>query len=142
MTLTETQRKMMHLGDSIRACGKAAVEEFNQLCRERGIEDLFFCAIRDYTDQHVEIAQKVHDNWHTTKNFKVGDKVYVVPLTHTLMETCIRARVIEVGNDGWGYRLRAFENDLPGIYMFNMWDKDLIPRVGKKVMPTPPEKKI
>jgi hypothetical protein len=138
MPRTETQQKAMNLVESIRQCGRAAVEDLKQLCRDRGVED-DLCFTVDYKDHHLAIAQEVWNRWHTIKNFKVGDKVYVVPLTHTLMKSCIRATVTEVNDDGWGYRLRAFESDLPGIYMFNMWDKDLQPRVGKKNKPTPPE---
>ncbi len=138
MPRTETQQKVMILIESIRQCGKAAVEDLKRTCRERGVDD-DLCFSLNHTDQHLEIAQEVWNSWHTTKNFKVGDKVYVVPLTCTLMKSCIRATVTEVNDDGWGYRLRAFESDLPGIYMFNMWDKDLQTRVGKKNKPTPPE---
>ena len=136
MSFTEAQKKAMDLVDSIRQCGKAAVEELRSMCRERGLEDdLFFH--RDYTDKHLEIAQEIWKRWHTTKNFNVGDKVYFVPNTFTLMKNCIRATVTEVNDDGWGYRLQAFKSDLPGIYMFNIWDSDLLPRVGKKNKPTP-----
>jgi len=139
MSRTENQQKTINLIESIRMCGKTAFENLNRNFRDCGIEDdLFFS--RDYTDKHLEIAQAVWNLWHTTNNFKVGDKVYVVPLTHTLMKNCIRATITEAdNNDGWGYRLRAFESDLPGIYMFNIWDKDLQPRIGKKNKPTPPE---
>ncbi len=138
MARTEAQQKAMNLIESIRMSGKAAVEDLRRTCREHGVEDdLFFSS--DYADQYLQIAQEVWDRWHTTNNFKVGDKVYVVPLTHTLMENCIRARVTEIKDDRWGYRLRAFKSDLPGIYMFNMWDKDLQPRVDKKQKPIPPE---
>ena len=45
----------------------------------------------------------------------------------------IRAIITEIDNTGWGYQLRAFQQDLPGIYMYNVWDVDLIPRKnGKK----------
>lgn len=71
------------------------------------------------------------------KKFKVGDKVYVVPTGFTTFKYCIRAVVTEVNDDGWGYRLKAFLKDLPGVYMFNMWDKDLEPRVGKALKPVP-----
>lgn len=53
------------------------------------------------------------------------------------MDYCIRATVTEITTDGWGYHLRAFREDLPGIYMFNMWDKDLQPRIDKTKKPTP-----
>ncbi len=69
----------------------------------------------------------------TTDKFKIGDKVYVSPGRPTYAFTYyIRATVTEVGQDDWGYRLRAFEQDLPAIYMFNIWDEDLLPRSSKK----------
>ena len=138
MPRTEFQQKAMNLVESLRQCGKAAMEDLKQLCRERGVED-DLCFTIDYKDHHLLIVQEIWDRWHTTKNFKVGDKVHVVPLTFTTCKTCIRATVIEVNDDGWGYRLRAFESDLPGIFMFNIWDKDLRSRVGKKSLPTPLE---
>ena len=76
----------------------------------------------------------------TTSNFKVGDKVYVVPGRPTFAFThYIRATITEVGQDGWGYRLRTFLKDLPGIYMFNIWDEDLLPRTDKSQKKLPPE---
>lgn len=58
----------------------------------------------------------------TTINFKVGDKVYVLPEKPTFpFKNCIRATVTEVRDDGFGYSLRAFKKDLPGIYMFNIF---------------------
>ncbi len=138
MSRTETQQKTRNLIESISMCGKAAIEDLREAYRELGIEDDLYSSAA-YADQHLEIAQKVWDRWHTTKNFKIGDKVYVVPLTFTIIKNCIRATVTEINDDGWGYRLRAFESDLPGIFMFNMWDKDLCPRIGKKQKPTPTE---
>lgn len=134
---TEDQHKIMDMMDRIKMCGKVAWEEFKRLCNEKGISDYPFIA--EYTPEHLEVCQEVWNKWHTTNNFKVGDKVYVVPLTPTIIPHCIRAVVTEISTDGWGYRLRAFRQDLPGIYMFNIWDKDLIPRVGKANKPTPPE---
>lgn len=128
----------MNLIEQIKMYGAVAKADLNRICKERGIEnDPFFSY--EFTELHLEIAKEVYALWRTTKNFKVGDKVYVVPLMPTTIPTCIRARVEEVGTDGWGYRLRAFQSDLPGIFMFNMWDKDLKPRTSKAVMPTPPE---
>jgi len=142
MSLTENQKKTVYLVESIRHCGRLAVEDLRRAYHEHGFEDDICISYRDYTDKHLEIAQDIWNLWHTIKNFKVGDKVYFVPLTYTSMENCIRATVTEVNDDGWGYRLRAFQSDLPGIYMFNIWDKDLQPRVGKKQKSTPSELRI
>lgn len=73
---------------------------------------------------------------HTTKNFKVGDKVHVVPREFTPYEYCIRAVVVSI-NDC--YHLKAFLQDLPGVWMFNIWDGDLVLREGKGRRPAPPE---
>ena len=123
------QHKVMLKVDQIKLCGKGAVNDFKRLCRDCGIESSVFSC--DYTEAHLEVCEKVLKLWHTTKKFKVGDKVYVIPQTPTIFKYCIRAVVTEVGTDRWGYRLRAFEKDLPGIFMFNMWDKDLKPRFSK-----------
>jgi hypothetical protein len=66
------------------------------------------------------------------KKYKVGDKVYVHPGESS--RVCyIRATITEL-DDGvfGGYELRAFEQDLPGIFMFNVWDDELLPRDSKK----------
>lgn len=133
------KQEAMVMIDRIRQYGDAAKEDLKRAFLEHGLDedDLWRCS--RYDERHLAAAKEVWDRWHTTKNFNVGDKVYVVPLTFTTCKNCIRATVTEVNDDGWGYRLRAFESDLPGIYMFNMWDKDLRPRVGKKNLPTPPE---
>jgi hypothetical protein len=135
----EAKFEAMDLIDRIKTYGKAAKEDLKQTFVKNGLSehDLFFSS--DYTELHLKLAKEVMARWHTTKKFKVGDKVHVVPTDKTLIPYCIRATVTEVNDDGWGYRLRAFESDLPGIYMFNMWDKDLEPRVGKARKPTPPE---
>lgn len=139
MPRMKVQQEAMLRIDEIKMCGQGAKEDFKRLCRERGVDEnsLFFSS--DYTQVHLDISNEVWALWHTTKKFKVGDKVYVVPLTHTTIPNCIRATVTEVGDPRWGYHLRAFESDLPGIYMFNMWDKDLEPRTSKANKPTPPE---
>ncbi len=136
---TKIQQEAMNLIDLLKMCGDKAKADLKRVFKERGLDedDLYFSS--DYTEAHLEAAKEVWKLWHTTDKFKVGDKVYVVPLTHTTIDTCIRATVTEVGTDDWGYRLRAFESDLPGIYMFNMWDKDLEPRVSKAKKPTPKE---
>lgn len=71
--------------------------------------------------------------------FKKGDWVYVCPerpvcsITHF-----IRAIITEDDPDPeWGYRLRAFKQDLPGIWMFNIWDQDLMPRTSKAMLKIP-----
>lgn len=136
--LTKIQQTVMLKLDDIRMCGQGAKDDFKRLCRERGINDDIF-SYREHTQEHLDVCEEVWKLWHTTKNFKVGDKVYVVPTSSTIIPTCIRAIVTEVNDDGWGYRLRAWESDLPGIFMFNIWDKDLEPRTSKKQKPTPPE---
>ena len=116
---------------------KKSRHEFKELARERGLdENVYFLA--EYTDEHIKVMQEIWNRWHTTNNFKVGDKVYVVPNHITTMKTCIRATVTEVDSKR-GYFLRAFESDLPGIYMFNIWDKDLEIRTSKKNKLTPKE---
>ena len=66
--------------------------------------------------------------------YKVGDKVHVRSDDPRATYN-IRATVTEVSNDGWGYHLRAFLKDLPGVHMFNMWDRELVPRTGKARLP-------
>jgi hypothetical protein len=99
---TEVQKEAMNKVESIRMCGKKAYEELKAALRERGLEDDAWFSY-DFTDKHLEVAKEVWDRWHTTNNFKVGDKVYVVPLTSTIMKNCIRATVTEITTDGWGY---------------------------------------
>jgi hypothetical protein len=138
MPRTKTQQDAMTLVEQIDCCGPAAKNDLRRLFREHGIEnDPFFSF--EYTAKHLEVVQEVYNLWHTTTKFKVGDKVYVVPLTPTLMTTCIRGTITEVSDNGWGYHLRAWKSDLPGIYMFNIWDKDLQPRTSKHQKLTPPE---
>jgi hypothetical protein len=82
----------------------------------------------------------------TNENFKPGDHVYVIPDTNTrdyyrqhepnskkTKEKLhyIRATVTDLDENNQGYNLRAFAADCRGIYMFNQWDRDLIPREGK-----------
>lgn len=135
--MADPKIEAMLMIDRIGMCGKKAREDFQRLCRERGIDDSVYF-VSQYTKKHLEVAKEVLKLWHTTDKFKVGDKVYVVPLTPTMMPTCIRAIVTEVDKER-GYFLRAFTRDLPGIYMFNIWDKDLEIREGKAQKPTPPE---
>ena len=68
----------------------------------------------------------------TTCDFKVGDKVYVNPGNRVEggeehFECYIRAKITGI-DEKQGYLLKAFKQDLPGVYMYNIWDKDLIPR--------------
>jgi hypothetical protein len=71
--------------------------------------------------------------YRTTNRFKVGDKVYVHPSSSfTLLENCIRATITDISENN-GYLLRAFKQDLPGIYMFNVYDYQLELRVGKSI---------
>lgn len=73
-----------------------------------------------------------------TQNFKIGDKVHVAPNKPSHCRTCyIRAVVTKVGDDKDGYELEAFEEDLPGIYMFNVWDALLLPRIDENTKPLP-----
>jgi hypothetical protein len=138
MAFTKIQEEVMFKADDIKMLGQGAKDDFARLCRERGISDDLYW-VSKFTKEHLKVCEEVWNLWHTTTKFKVGDKVHVVPTQPTLFTHCIRATVTEVNDDGWGYRLRAFESDLPGIYMFNMWDKDLQPRVGKTRKPVPPE---
>lgn len=73
----------------------------------------------------------------TNTQFKVGDKVYVDPGPMSLMENYIRATITGLDETNNGYLLRAFEQDLPGIHMFNIWDKDLVLRSNKAVKRIP-----
>lgn len=138
MSIDPNLSALMNLTESLRCCGTLAIEELRTAYASHGIEDCV-TLISKCTDQHVAVAQEVWNRWHTTTKFKVDDKVYVVPLTFTSFEYCIRATVTEVGDDGHGYRLRAFASDLPGIYMFNIWDKDLAPRTDKSQRRVPSE---
>jgi hypothetical protein len=68
----------------------------------------------------------------TTANFKVGDHVHVDHNYAMTFGHYIRARITGINN--YGYLLTAFKKDLPGIYMGNIWDKDLVIRKGKARM--------
>lgn len=123
------KRDIMLIMDRISHCGREAVDEVHNLCKN----------VQPHTESHLAICQEVLSRWLTTKNFKVGDKVYVHPGRPTVAFTnYIRATVTEI-NGEWGYHLRAFKQDLPGIFMFNIWDKDLLPRTNKSNKPLPPE---
>ena len=66
----------------------------------------------------------------TTTKFKVGDKVHVDSDGFAeYFGFHIRAIITEI-DPKLGYLLRAFQKDLPGIYMFNVWDCDLTPRTS------------
>lgn len=118
--------------DRIFMCGKEAREDLKQICKSRNIEDHYSFLKPENVNSYLEACKEVWDRWHTTNDFKVGDKVYVKPSEPAIFRDFIRARVTEISTDGWGYHLRAFTQDLPGIFMFNQWDKDLIPRDSKK----------
>lgn len=74
----------------------------------------------------------------TANKFKVGDKVHVDPGEYSGFEHYIRATITKVENDEKGYWLRAFGKDLPGIWMFNVWDKDLTTRSSRARKPRKP----
>lgn len=87
----------------------------------------------------------IDDRPKTTSRFSVGDKVYVAHQdscyecgklkdTYTVFTNHIRATITEI-DDRWGYHLRAFRQDLPGIYMYNVWDYQLSPRISKANKP-------
>ena len=136
--MTDIQERVMFKLDKIKDLGEGAKKEYTRLCKRRGISS----GLYEYhlaTSENLEVCDIVWRKWHTTKKFKVGDKVYVVPSTPTTVKYCIRATITEIGKDGWGYRLRAFKSDLPSIYMFNAWDKDLQIRVNKSKKTTPKE---
>lgn len=133
MQLTENQINARLQLDQIYNCGQEARSDLRRLCQEHDILDTL-----NYTNLiYLKVIKIVWNLWHRTDKFKVGDKVHVVPLTPTFSKYCIRAVVTEANDDGFGYRLRAFKKDLPGIYMFNIWDKDLQPRSGNVRIPTP-----
>ena len=129
----------MAVHESVCQCGRQARDEVTALCEERGVEENIFGGwAKDGQDEaYLAICREVWAKYHTTNNFKVGDKVYVKPSEPDcgLFPNCIRATVTETGDPRWGYHLRAFQQDLPVIYMFNMWDKDLIPRTNKANKP-------
>lgn len=131
------QRKAMNLVDHIKCYGKLACEDLKQSFQNQGLpSDVYFTS--EFTEKHLEVIQEVYNRWHTTNNFKPGDKVHVVPSDpeSSFFPYCIRATVTGISEKS-GYDLRAFQSDLPGIYMFNIWDKDLVPRIGKARMPVP-----
>ena len=77
----------------------------------------------------------------TNTQYKVGDKVYVHPCIgeeSSFFKYYIRATITDL-DERFGYLLRAFKEDLPGIYMFNIWDVDLLPRSDKSNKLLPPE---
>lgn len=121
--------------DRIFMCGKDARDDLRKSCENRGIESHYGFLKPEEVEPYLEVCKDVWARWHTTNNFNVGDKVYVKPSEHSIFDNCIRATVTEISTDGWGYHLRAFKKDLPGIFMFNMWDKDLLPRTGKANKP-------
>lgn len=116
--------------DAIFICGKKARQDLVKSCEARGIESHYsFLPTKD-VETYLEICNEVFARWHTTDKFKVGEKVYVVPGEPSILKTCIRATITEI-DEKWGYHLRAFKQDLPAIFLFNIWDKDLMPRTGK-----------
>ena len=115
--------------DRIFMCGKGALDDLMESCKKRGIERHYSFLKAENVEAYLEVCKEVWARWHTTKKFKVGDKVYVKS-NESYFRECIRARVTEVSEKG--YHLRAFTQDLPGIYLFNIWDKDLIRRTNKK----------
>lgn len=80
----------------------------------------------------LAVCEEVFAKYRKTDNFKIGDKVYVVPDEPAGIDYYIRATITEITKD-WGYHARAFKEDLPGIFMFNLWDEMLEPRKGRKV---------
>ncbi len=69
----------------------------------------------------------------TNTKFKIGDKVYVhcgdFPGDPDTLH--IRATITGIDTHFNGYLLRAFQQDLPGIYMFNVHDDQLSVRADK-----------
>lgn len=122
------KEELMLIMDNLNSLGQSVREELEAQC-----PDIFFWykLEPDQIEAYLTVCRKIWAKWHTTEKFKVGDKVYVHPGRHSIYKNCIRATITEINNDGYGYRLRAFEQDLPGIYMFNIWDKDLSPRTNK-----------
>lgn len=139
------QREARNLFDRIRdTCPREAKEEIRQACEERGVSsDLYFSY--EFSETHLEILREIWNRWHTTVKYKPGDKVYVIPSERgmSIFPHCIRATVTGISKDSkTGYDLRAFASDLPGIFMFNIWDKDLLPRVGKAKLPVSKLEKV
>lgn len=121
---------------------EGAEDEVTKLCKERNIkESLFGGRCGDGQEEaYLAVVKQVWKKYHTTNQFQVGDKVYVDPGKPYCgtFKNYIRATITEAGDEKWGYHLRAFQQDLPGIYMFNIWDKDLLLRKDKsnKKLPT------
>src|SRR4051812_22296329 len=114
--------------------GRRARKDVTALCKERGVEEYVPGSCKPgHEKAYLAICKEVYARWHTTTKFKVGDKVYVKPDESSIFPNWIRATVTETGDPKWGYHLRAFRQDLPGIYMFNIWDKDLLLRTSKAV---------
>lgn len=97
----------------------------------------YFAIRRLWEGRYVTQWRRLHQligSVETNLLYKVGDNVHVRSddprSTHN-----IRAVVTKVTTNGLGYMLRAFQQDLPGIYMFNMWDRELVPRTGKARLP-------
>ena len=66
----------------------------------------------------------------TNNKFKPGDKVYLKPKNWSGLSCYIRATVQEP-SDNVGYLLKAFKEDCRGIWMFNFWDHEMLPRFNK-----------
>ena len=142
MTLHPATKEAMNLWDSLQWCGVHeqteqnphgdARDEVSKLCEDQNIEETLFGgrAKAGQEEAYLKICKEVWAKWHTTKKFKVGDKVYVQPDKDSRIESCIRSTIIAIRAD-MGYMLKAFQTDLPGIWMFNIWDKDLLPRKDK-----------
>lgn len=62
--------------------------------------------------------------------YKVGDKVHIITSKRESGHN-VRATVTKVDNDGYGYHLQAFRKDSALIHVYNVWDHQLVPRVGK-----------
>jgi hypothetical protein len=128
--------EVMLIHDRISACGRGAKKELEGLCEVSGIESHYWFIKPEEVETYLEICNEVLARWHTTDKFKVGDKVYVgSDSPNSVFKNYIRATITEIDKGKWGYHLRAFKQDLPGIYMFNIWDKDLLPRTDKANKP-------
>lgn len=127
-------QEVMLATDYIEMCGRCAKQDLIETCKQHGIKESYYFLKPEEIEKYLGICKEVLARWQTTNKFKVGDKVYVNPGRFCTCKNYIRATITEVTSD-WGYHLRTFVQDLPGLFMFNIWDKDLLPRTNKKNKP-------
>jgi hypothetical protein len=120
----------MDATDNIKMLGPEAIADYTRLCTQHNVESFIYTLPRNFTETHLKICETIWKSYHTTNNFKIGDKVYLKTESHY-----IRATITYKSQKG--YELKAFKKDTPNIHFVNIWDKDLIPRKNqlKKKMP-------